>query len=88
MWIMVARMRALATRVSNARIQRVDAVPGKVQPCAAKPLIVVRATKVVATLDADELAMMSAEAVGAIWADLAVMVHRLFDVYGAGRTTL
>jgi len=32
--------------------------------------------------------MMSAESVGAIWADLAVMVDRLFDVDGAGRTTL
>jgi len=32
--------------------------------------------------------MMSAEAVGAIWADLAVMVDRLFDVDGADRTTL
>jgi len=32
--------------------------------------------------------MMPGEPVGAIWADLAVMVDRLFDVDGAGRTTL
>ena len=32
--------------------------------------------------------MMPSEPVRAIWADLAVMVDRLFDVDGAGRTTL
>ena len=32
--------------------------------------------------------MVPGEPVGAIWADLAVMVDRLFDVDGAGRTTL
>ena len=32
--------------------------------------------------------MMSTEPVGAIWADLAVMVDRLIDVDGADRTTL
>ena len=51
-------------------------------------LVVVRAAKVVPALDANELAMVSAEPVGAIRADLAVMVDRLFDVDGAGRTTL
>jgi len=32
--------------------------------------------------------MVPGEPVGAIWADLAVMVDRLFDVDGADRTTL
>ena len=32
--------------------------------------------------------MVPGEPVGAIWADLAVMVDRRFDVDGAGRTTL
>jgi hypothetical protein len=32
--------------------------------------------------------MVPGEPVGAIWADLAMMVDRQFDVGGAGRTTL
>ena len=50
--------------------------------------VVIRAAKVVAAVGADQLAFVAGQAVGAGWADLAMVVDGAFLIRRADRTVL